>query len=112
MWQDFITNQILVSVTFPNTLEYIDNRAFSYCTGLTSITLPKNLKSIGTEHFSNCQNLKSITFPDNVEFIGRLAFSDTAWYNNQPNGLVYLNNWLLTLKGDTIKTSKYYNRQK
>lgn len=99
----FYNESNLVSVTFPNTLEYIDNRAFSYCTGLTSITLPKNLKSIGTEAFSNCQNLKSITFPDNVEFIGRLAFSDTAWYNNQPNGLVYLNNWLLTLKGDTIK---------
>lgn len=99
----FYNESNLVSVTFPNTLEYIDNRAFSYCTGLTSITLPKNLKNIGTEAFSNCQNLKNITLPDNVEYIGRLAFSDTAWYNNQPNGLVYLNNWLLTLKGDTIK---------
>lgn len=99
----FYNESNLVSVTFPNTLEYIDNRAFSYCTGLTSITLPKNLKNIGTEAFSNCQNLKNITLPDNVEYIGRLAFSDTAWYNNQSNGLVYLNNWLLTLKGDTIK---------
>lgn len=99
----FYNESNLVSVTFPNTLEYIDNSAFSYCTGLTSITLPKSLKSIGGGAFSNCQNLKNITFPNNVEYIGRLAFSDTAWYNNQPNGLVYLNNWLITLKGDTIK---------
>ena len=99
----FYNESNLVSVTFPNTLEYIDNRAFSYCTGLTSITLPKNLKNIGTEAFSNCQNLKNITLPDNVEYIGRVVFSDTAWYNNQSNGLVYLNNWLITLKGDTIK---------
>lgn len=42
----FYNESNLVSVTFPNTLEYIDNRAFSYCTGLTSITLPKSLKSI------------------------------------------------------------------
>jgi len=27
----FYNESNLVSVTFPNTLEYIDNRAFSYC---------------------------------------------------------------------------------
>lgn len=93
----------LVNITFPDTLEYITDSCFFNCTGLTSIQLPKSLKSIGTEAFSNCQNLKNITFPDSVEYIGRLAFYDTAWYNNQSDGLVYLNNWLLTLKGDTIK---------
>lgn len=93
----------LANITFPDTLEYITDSCFFNCTGITSIQLPKSLKSIGTEAFSNCQNLKNITFPDSVEYIGRLAFYDTAWYNNQSDGLVYLNNWLLTLKGDTIK---------
>lgn len=93
----------LVNITFPDTLEYIPESCFFNCSGLTSIQLPKNLKSIGTEAFSYCQNLKNITLPDNVEYIGALAFNATAWYNNQSDGLVYLNNWLITLKGDTIK---------
>jgi len=35
-----------------------------------------------------------------VTGIAGSAFSDTGWYNNQPDGILYLDNWLLGYKGN------------
>ena len=45
--------------------------------------------SIGDEAFCDCSGLTSVTIPNSVTEIGRRAFDETAWYNNQPDGLVY-----------------------
>ena len=57
------------------------------------------MTSIGDEAFCNCKNLNSITIPNSVTSIGRSAFLWTAWWDNQPDGLLYLGKVAYTYKG-------------
>ena len=77
----------------------IEEYAFDGCTGLTSITIPNSVTSIGDMAFRNCTGLTSITIPNSVTSIGDWAFGNTPWYNNQPDGVVYINNVLYAYKG-------------
>ena len=70
-----------------------------YSWGLTSITIPDSVTSIGEGAFSGCTRLTSITIPDSVTSIGEYAFFNTAWYNNQPDGLVYAGKVAYKYKG-------------
>ena len=49
--------------------------------------------------FSGCTELTEITIPDSVTSIGNYAFYNTAWYNNQPDGLVYAGKVVYSYKG-------------
>ena len=77
----------------------IGDWAFAYCTGLSSITIPDSVTSIGERAFWGCKGLTSITIPDSVTSIGNAAFYNTAWYNNQPDGLVYVGKVAYKYKG-------------
>jgi len=90
----------LTSVTIPNSVKSISNGAFYCCSGLTSVTIGNSVTSIGGSAFRSCSGLTSVTIPNSVTSIGSYAFSGTGWYNNQANGLLYLDNWLLGYKGD------------
>ena len=67
----------------------IGEEAFSDCSGLASVTIGNSVSSIGRWAFRGCIRLASVTIPNSVTEIGGWAFYGTAWYNNQPNGLVY-----------------------
>ena len=77
----------------------IGDSAFRGCSGLTSITIPDSVTSIGWGAFWYCTDLTNITIPDSVTSIGESAFDNTAWYNNQPNGLVYAGKVAYKYKG-------------
>ena len=122
----------IVNISFPDSILYIENDAFCGCTNIDNIDLPQNLISIGDNAFCACKSLTNITIPDsttsignrsfydctnlenitlstNVQNIGNSAFDNTAWYTNQPNGLVYLGNIAYKTKEEypqniTIKT--------
>ena len=89
----------LTSVTIGNSVTLIGGSAFGHCTSLTSITIPNSVTFIGTYAFSGCTRLKSIEIPNSVTFIGDYAFNNTAWYNNQPKGLVYAGKVAYRYKG-------------
>ena len=50
--------------------------------------------------FEGCKYLTSISIPSELKSIGAYAFDGTAWYENQPDGLVYIGNILYTYKGE------------
>lgn len=113
----------LTTINIPNSIESIGNSAFKNCKSLKSLDIPTSVISIGDGAFSGCSALKSIAIPDSVIRIGRglfegcislssidispkvtyvgdNAFKETAWYNNQDNGLVYIHKILYKYKGD------------
>ncbi len=89
----------LTSIIIPDSVTSIGSWAFFHCTELTSITIGNSVKSIDDGAFYGCTGLSSITIPDSVTSIGDRAFSNTAWYDNQPNGLVYAGKVAYKYKG-------------
>ena len=89
----------LTSIIIPDGVSSIGSGAFENCSKLTSITIPDSVISIREYAFCNCSSLTSITIPDSVISIGRGAFTGTAWYNNQPDGLLYAGKVAYEYKG-------------
>lgn len=56
----------LESVSLPNTIASIGERAFAYCKSLTSVVIPNSVTNIGKNAFKGCNNLTEISVP----FIG------------------------------------------
>ena len=113
----------LTSITIPESVTSIGESAFRGCNKLTRINIPNSVTSIGDYAFWGCCRLKSITIPKSVTRIGELAFRDcselaiinitnsvtsigegaflyTRWYNNQPDGVVYINSLCYKHKGN------------
>ena len=58
-----------------------------------------SVTSIENYAFEGCSGLTGITIPNSVTSIGKSAFWGTAWYNNQPDGLVYAGKVAYKYKG-------------
>ncbi len=54
----------LETIDFPEEMQSIAWKAFSYCTSLKSVKLPKHLKRLCNNAFSGCYQLTDIAFPD------------------------------------------------
>lgn len=78
----------------------IGYESFKDCTSIESVIIPNGVTYIGMDAFRNCTNLKSITIPNTVNEIGMLAFQDTAWLENQRDGVVYAGKVVYTCKGE------------
>ena len=105
-WGAFEYCTSLTEVTIGNGVTSIGGYAFEYCTGLTEVTIGNSVTSIGDEAFRYCESLIKVTIPDSVISIGWYAFSDTAWYNNQPDGVVYAGKVAYEYKGEMPENTK------
>lgn len=93
----------LSTVTFPEKSETVGERAFEGCSALTEINLPYGLKELYPMAFNGCTNLKTVVLPKTIDYIGPKAFDATAWYENQPDGVIYVDDWAVGYKGDIGK---------
>ena len=94
----------ITKVTIPNTVKTIDSYAFNGCTGLTTVALGNSVKRINNNAFYGCSSLSTITGISQLEYIGGSVFNLTydtyiPWYNNLPDGLLYLGKVLYKYKG-------------
>lgn len=96
------------NVSIPNTVSYkgksysvvyIDSGAFYGCTDLTSVIIPSSVIEIGPYAFYGCSALSNITIPNSVRTIGENAFEESLWYNNQPDGILYVGTVAYKYKG-------------
>ncbi len=98
-WRAFQNCDNLKTVTLSKNLTAIEGYAFYNCSNLSSITIPGSVSIISDGAFENCTSLASITISDSIEYIGEWAFYKTAYYNdknNWDNGVLYINNHLIT----------------
>lgn len=103
----FANNSTIGTVKCPSSLRYIGSKKHNYqsgafykCQNLKKIELNEGLKVIGNGAFYNCTSLDEITFPSSLEFIGWRAMQETAWYNNQPDGEIYIETMFYEYKGE------------
>jgi hypothetical protein len=71
----FYNCESLSSVIIGDGVTAISFCAFLGCYSLTSITIPDSVTSIGTDAFEGCSSLTSIMIPDGVTTIGHGTFS-------------------------------------
>src|SRR5690554_1403534 len=90
----------LTSITIPESVTNISAEMLSYCSGLISITIPESVTSIGDMAFYECTELATITIPESVTSISHHAFYNTPWYNNKPDGVIYIGKILYDYKGE------------
>lgn len=68
----------VTSVTIPDSVTAILDRAFANCSQLTNISIPNSVTSIGFSAFEHCTSLKSITLPSSLNSISEALFSDCS----------------------------------
>ena len=62
------------SLTLPDTLSAIEDRAFSGCENLASVTVPQATQTVGTNAFAYCDNLETVTLGEAMADVGIGAF--------------------------------------
>ncbi|MCI6771118.1 MAG: fibronectin type III domain-containing protein [Oscillospiraceae bacterium] len=97
----------LKSVDFGTGVTEIGEEAFYNCGSLSEITIPKNVTKIGSGAFVSCRALASITLPDSLTEMGITVFYDTAWYEAQPYGPVYIGKFFYEYKGTMPKNTAF-----
>ncbi|MCM1452674.1 MAG: leucine-rich repeat domain-containing protein [Clostridium sp.] len=71
-------NSDIESVSLPDAIQLIEQRAFNGCKALTSINCPPSLTEIAANCFSGCSSLEKFDIGPGVATIGDGAFSGTA----------------------------------
>lgn len=69
----------------------------------TEVIIPSFVTIIDDEAFEDCTLLTDITFLNDITNVGWGALEDTAWYGNQPDGLVYVGKVAYKYKGVASK---------
>ena len=67
---------------------------------IKKLTMTEKVLSIDKESFCNCSGLVDVTIPSTISSVGKDAFSGTAWYESQPDGLVYIGKIAYKFKGE------------
>lgn len=72
------SNSAVTSVTIPDSVTAILDRAFANCSQLTNISIPNSVTSIGFSAFEHCTSLKSITLPSSLRNISMFLFHNCS----------------------------------
>lgn len=65
------------SVVFPNSVKWIGDQAFSFCTDM-EYTLPKSVEHIGSYAFGYNSKVTALTLPATLKYVGSEAFRDNT----------------------------------
>ena len=68
----------MLTVTLPNAMVYIGEKAFEANQALQEISLPDELTELGERAFYACQSLKDVTIPQKVETLGESIFEGAS----------------------------------
>ncbi len=83
------------TVTLPDTIRVVGERAFMFCYYIESIEIPPHCERIGTHAFDSCSRLKNVVIPDTVTFMGFSCFEDSAYDEQLTDEFVIFGDHLL-----------------
>ena len=83
-------------------VEYINSLSFYNAKNLTNVVIPNGVKAIGVRAFYGCENITNFSLPSTVTSIYAQVFMNTAWYDRQGDGVLYLDDWCLGYKGAPV----------
>ena len=86
-------------LNIPSSVTSIGDYAFANCTRLRSVNIGNTVTSIGDFAFNGCTDLTTINVANAMTSIGQSVFMNTAWFDNQPDGVVYIGKVALLYKG-------------
>lgn len=69
-------NLDIISISLPDSLESIGNRAFLMCRNLISIDIPDSVKKIGNTIFKDCCKLRNVKLPSNIKELPNNTFDN------------------------------------
>lgn len=108
-WNDYTMLGYIFTPTYQNGSDFDDGLGGSYNDPYVSndyvpdtlkkVILTEACEVIAYNALSGCNSIENITLPDKPINIATGAFDGTKWYDNQTNGLVYLNKVLYGYKG-------------
>ena len=64
----------LKKIILPDTVKYINKRAFQDCTNLDEVKMSNSIERIEELAFSSCSSLSELFLPKSIEFIGDAVF--------------------------------------
>jgi len=73
----FSNNSRITAITFPGSLEKIDNFICDNCDALQKVVISEGCRSIGEYAFAQCKKLVELVLPDSISTIGECAFLET-----------------------------------
>lgn len=74
--KDAFSFSSITSITIPDSVEQIGEKAFYSCKKLGEVRLSQNLKHLKSSSFRKCESLKTIAIPTKVTYIGDCAFAE------------------------------------
>ncbi len=87
------------SIILPKTLKTIEKNAFRSCKKLKEITIPDEVTEVKGEYtFDECESLETIHLPDSIQRFDDYLI-DSPWYENQEEGVLYIDNVCVGYKG-------------
>lgn len=97
---DFLTyNDTVESINIPESVANIGVSAFEGCSALKKVTIPDSC-GVQAMAFYGCSSLTDINYNETAVRTAPTAFAETAWYNSQPDGIVYYGKSACAYKGD------------
>ena len=89
----------LKSVKLSASIKNIPYHAFARCSEMESIVIPEGVESIAQEAFLYCENLADVTVPDTVTSIGKNAFRGTQFLSSMGDYAIMGDGMLIAYNG-------------
>ena len=95
----------LSDFTFAQGLVSIGSGAF-IGTAITKAIIPEGVSTLEGYTFYNCAALAEIDLPESLDNLYLGSLDNTAWYNAQPDGVVYIGDFVYGYKGEMPENTK------
>lgn len=82
---------------------YDDDEApwyYGHSSFIKEVIIEDGVTTIGDNAFCFCTSLEKVSVPNSIIWVGSGAFDYTPWYENLPDGLIYLGKCLYKYKGE------------